>query len=201
MKLIYIIYLCSLMMAVGCQQQTESFSDVVLNTMPSIPNPTEQTPTSAPDHERNMIYQQFERGFMLWDVEKNCVYSFIDIEPERGIIIPDSLESTNGSDNRYAYCLYLPQKHVQDVIMTTTDTLKMPTGNMGMIWRAYPEIREGIGLATNDAKAFVAIFPRDKHPGFSCCYVGALPDGRVMRCGFYARSSGRCAVFYEDDED
>jgi len=208
------LLICCGVILMGCQSEMGAESvEVAITTVPistqlaptSTPMTTlseiDFTTTPIPDRQLDMVYQPFERGFMLWDMVDNCVYAFVEDEPNRGIIIPTSLEKEYTPGNRYTYCLPKPDRHIPEQTMEVPEGLQIPTDRIGIIWCAYPDVQTELGFATDSAQEFVARIPHEGMDNSAvCCNVAALPDGRVLYCGRYAHSSGSCSVSEKNDE-
>lgn len=174
--------------------------DATLTIEPEIVETIDEEPVPSPVPNRGMLleYQPFERGFMVWDVIRLCAYAYQYAEGGK-IITPDSLEKEYTSGNSYTYCLPVPENPKSEGGLIVLEGLQVPQDGFGDIWNSYPEVREGIGFATDDPVRYTGFVP---HEGSAisvvCCNVAALPDGRVLYCGMYGHSAGYCHVPEEE---
>lgn len=144
------------------------------------------SPTS-PLVSLQMVFQSFERGFMVRDAASGCVYAYS--EANQNIILVTS-------DN-YAYCAVsdtLPDNPGSD---TPPGGLLNPTGAFGRVWNAYPVVRDGLGYATSAEQSYTGQIPVQGVFMGGAPYdspVAPLPDGRVLYCGFRAATAGTCRI-------
>ena len=143
------------------------------------------------------IYQPFQRGFMLWRSDYNCVYAIIADVPDSPhfALIPKSIPGE--MIHSYGYCLAVTPLTDRAIELQTTDSLLMPTGVLGLVWRYYDEIRAGLGNATAPEQRYTATVPTndgaaimDGSP-FTMAQL-TLPDGIVLACGSRAATAGTC---------
>ncbi|MBZ0277536.1 MAG: hypothetical protein K8I60_15425 [Anaerolineae bacterium] len=149
---------------------------------PYIEPPT--SPTSPPI-SLQMVFQPFERGFMVRDAASGCVYAYSEVN--QNIILVTS-------DN-YHYCAEFGGLTDNPGSDTPPEGLLNPTGAFGRVWNAYPVVRDGLGYATSAEQSYTGQLPVQGVFMGGAPYdspVAPLPDGRVLYCGFRAATSGTC---------
>jgi hypothetical protein len=151
-------------------------------------------------------YQMFERGFMLWRADLNCVYAVQyhdDLPPHMGRGL-----TVGPNDRSYGYCLDVaplltqplqgsqtPQTLPVPTATPSTDLL-IPTGAIGLVWDSYT-LQPDLGYATQPEQAYLADVPGNGAgvtiPGEDY-YVSQLtvPDGRSLACGAGGGVAGVC---------
>jgi hypothetical protein len=147
------------------------------------------------------IYQPFERGFMAWRSDKNCVYA-IEYSPDdpnsRGrAVIPAELPGwPHGNVYSYGYCLTVEPLTARHSQVTPPPGLMQPAGVLGKVWNYYGEIRTRLGCATQPERRYVAVIPaNDETPSDGMLWnipQMTLPNGHILRCGSRAASAGTC---------
>ena len=132
-------------------------------------------------------FQSFERGFMVWRQDKNCVYV---IQGDQAVL-PVS---------RYGYCLAVAPLTDQEATYMPPSGLSQPEGVLGQVWRYYPQVQAQLGFALQAEQNYIATIPTD--PGPTIGMDGSpyyrnqmtLPDGQVLACGSRSATQGSCEL-------
>lgn len=132
-------------------------------------------------------FQSFERGFMVWRQDKNCVYA---IQGDQAVL-PVS---------RYGYCLSVAPLTDQKAKDTPPSGLNQPDGVLGQVWRYYPQVQAQLGFALQAEQSYTATIPTD--PGPTIGMDGSpyyrnqmtMPDGQVLACGSRSATQGSCEL-------
>jgi len=146
------------------------------------------------------IYQPFQRGFMLWRADQNCVYAIatsIAAEPRHAIIPSGLPASPDSMIHSYGYCLSVaPLTHIPPNLNPPTGYFE-PTGVLGKVWHYYLEVSTELGFATAPEQHYTATVPTndgaavmDGSP-FTIAQM-TLPDGTIFACGSRAATAGTC---------
>ncbi len=149
-------------------------------------------PTAA--YTTDAIFQLFERGFMIWRGDKNCVYS-VETASE-GAVLPFS----DYPYSSYGYCLSVAPLEDLALQLTPPSGLSMPVGVLGKVWSYYSEIQTGLGFAIQVEQPYTATIPVDT--GIKYTMDGSpfyrdqitLPDGDTLACGTRAATAGTCVT-------
>lgn len=163
--------------------------------LPTEPPASTEIPVEVP-----VLYQAFERGFMLQGEVSNfgdtiqCAFVFSTTptpdEPDGSILMP---QSTNG----YQYCTQygsLPENPMTD---GAPAGLLIPVAGFGRIWGAYESVRTALGYATAEAFTYMGVVPPSESSlGGGPFYtpIITLPDGRALYCGTRGATAGDCDV-------
>ena len=146
------------------------------------------------------IYQSFEHGFMLWRSDQNCVYALITDDPyspPRAIIPQIIPADSNPMIHSYGYCLAVAPLTDRTIEAEPPAGLIVPSGVLGLVWRAYDEIRAGLGYATAPEQRYSATVPTNEGAAvldgspFTIAQI-TLPDGTILACGSRAATAGTC---------
>ncbi len=151
-----------------------------------------EAPATA--YTTDAIFQLFERGFMIWRQDKNCVYS-VETATERAV-----LPFTDYPNSSYGYCLSVAPLEELAVHITPPSGLRLPTGVLGKVWSYYAEIQTGLGFAIQVEQPYTATilvdtgikYTMDGSPFYRDQII--LPDGHTLACGTRAATAGTCNI-------
>ncbi len=144
------------------------------------------------------IFQTFERGYMVWRADYDCAYA---IKTDGHAIIPAEVFTHEKADQtNYAYGYCLTETLVTDApIVPAPAHLLVPTGVLGKLWRYYPDIRVGLGFATQPEQHYTATIPTNDSKNIAVMeglpfYFAqmSLPNGHILGCGSRAATGGTC---------
>lgn len=134
-----------------------------------------------------MAFQRFERGFMLRDMDANCVYVYS--EQNQNIVL--------GPNGSYDYCIEFDSLPDNPGATTAPSGLSGPAGPFGRVWSFYPAVRESLGYATTPEQRYTGQLP-PIGPSFGGgpfdTPQAVLPDGRSLYCGMRGATAGRCSI-------
>ncbi len=164
-------------------------------------------PSAVTPYVTDAIYQPFQRGFMLWRADYDCVYAIETNLPssKRNAIIPLAvpLEGDSGMIRSYGYCLsvapLIPPTVAPLPLMTLAPPtgLLEPTGALAKVYHAYDAIQSGLGYATAPEQRYTATVPTNEGAAvmdgspFTIAQI-TLPDGTILACGSRAATAGTC---------
>ena len=161
------------------------------------------SPGSCPSEnyrERKAVYQQFERGFVIWIEE--WMIPYVGAEPA---VLPFLEDATSG---RFFYGFWpqadtwMPGEPISDTSLTPPAGMRQPTHGIGKIWRDTPEFREQFGWAVSAEIPFTAKTVHEVGLGVvgSVNSYLSLPDTNkviMLSCG-QRLSAGSCSWSVED---
>lgn len=139
---------------------------------------------NPPSETTTAIFQTFERGFMVWRSDYNCVYAIQDINIA---MIPKG--------NEYDYCLTLAPLTDETLTRTPPPGFLRPTGPLGKVWNYYAIIADDLGYATGPEIQYTAATVtqnQDYLDSISIVFQMTLPDGKALVCGMVHVTSHRC---------
>ncbi len=113
--------------------------------------------------------QPFEGGTMIWVEQENAIYVLY-----RGERV--------SSRWQWYHDRWDMSQPAEDPDLEPPPGLQQPRRGFGLVWRSYPEVREGLGWATGDEVGFTTIMQRTTRYKYNAWYLLAF-DGDVWYLG------------------
>jgi len=113
--------------------------------------------------------QHFEGGTMIWVEEEDAIY----------VLYHGERVSSRWQWYHDRWDLSQP---AEDPDLEPPPGLQQPRRGFGLVWRSYPEVREGLGWATGDELGFTTVMQRTTRFKYNAWYLLAF-DGDVWYLG------------------